>query len=128
MMNAPTTHPTTLALPAGQPALKQFYLICTGLTVVISWGIFATFLGSGEASVGAFFQQAFGSAIATLVSSDVILSALILLFYIRIEIKRLGMPARSLALYILATFSVGVCGALALFLYRREAWLIEQAA
>ncbi|MEM9947052.1 MAG: DUF2834 domain-containing protein [Cyanobacteria bacterium P01_D01_bin.36] len=102
---------------------KHFYLICSIVSLIISWAIFAQFLLSSEASVSSFFTQTFATPIATLVSSDVILSALIFLTFTRIEIKRLNMPANRLAIYTLSTFSVGVCFALALFLYQREDWL-----
>ena len=104
-------------------SLKLFYLICTVLSVLISWGIFAQFLLTGNASAIAFFQQAFQTPIATLVSSDVLISALIFLTFARIELNRLGMPGNRFWLYIVGTFSVGVCFALGLFLYQREIWL-----
>ena len=100
-----------------------FYALCTVFSVVISWGILSSFALSGDASVGSFFAQAFDTSIATLLSSDVIITAIIFLAFARVELKRLGMPASRLALYALATFSVGVCCSLSLFLYQRERWI-----
>ncbi|MGD1900533.1 MAG: DUF2834 domain-containing protein [Phormidesmis sp.] len=99
------------------------YLVCLVLSVIISWGIFAQFLLEGNASFGHFFEQAFANPIATLVSSDVLLSAAIFLRFAQLELNRLNMPSNRLALYTLVTFSVGVCGSLSLFLYQRENWL-----
>ena len=98
------------------------YLALAILSLVISWAIFLEFLLSGEASVAAFFQQAFANPIASLVSSDVLLSAVIFLAFARIELGRLGMPPSRWIVYAIATFSVGVCFGLALFLYQREVW------
>jgi hypothetical protein len=100
----------------------SIYLVCFLLSVVISWGIFAQFLGLDNASVGLFFQQAFANPAATLVSSDVILSAVILWIFVAIESNRLGMPVSRLWLAIAVTCSVGVCGALSLFLWQRDRW------
>lgn len=116
-------------LTSADPSTNKslLYGTCVVLSVVISWGIFSQFLFSGEASLGSFFQQALATPIATLLSSDVILSALIFLAFARIELKRLEMPTNRLALYALATFSVGVCCGLALFLYQRERWVSSAA-
>jgi len=108
-------------------ANKQLiYLLLIGVSIVVSWGIFAQFLFTDHASVERFFEEAFASPIATLLSSDILLSALIFLIFARIELKRLGMPNRQLVVYTIATFSVGVCCGLSLFLYQRETWLIQQ--
>lgn len=102
---------------------SQFYTVSIVLSVVISWAIFLPFLLSGSASIGGFFDQAFSTSVSTLLSSDIVITAVIFLVFARIELKRLGMPANRLALYALATCCVGVCCSLALFLYQREKWL-----
>ena len=102
---------------------SRFYAICIVLSVIISWGIFSQFLLSGDASIDSFFSQAFSTSISTLLSSDIIITAVIFLAFARIELKRLGMPANRLALYALATCCVGICCSLSLFLYQRERWL-----
>ena len=107
----------------GSQRLKAFYFICIVVSVVVSWGIFSTFLTSGDAGIASFFAQAFASPVASLVSSDVLLSAVIFLAAARVELKRLNMPAYYFYLYLLATLSVGVCCSLSLFLYQREAHL-----
>ena len=108
------------AAPTSNSHLYAFLIL---LSVVISWGIFFQFLTLEDASFSTFFAQAFATPAATLVSSDVILSAIIFLTFARIELKRLGMPANRLALYVLFTCTVGVCGSLSVFLYQRERWL-----
>ncbi|EDX87059.1 hypothetical protein S7335_4766 [Synechococcus sp. PCC 7335] len=103
--------------------VSRFYGICSALSVIISWGIFSQFLLSGDASISSFFEQAFSTPVSTLFSSDIVITALIFLAFARIELKRLGMPAHRLALYALATYFVGICCSLSLFLYQREQWL-----
>lgn len=105
---------------------SRFYTICGVLSVIISWGIFSQFLLSGNASIDSFFNQAFSTPVSTLLSSDIIITAVIFLAFARIELKRLGMPANRLALYALATCCVGICCSLSLFLYQREQWLNSQ--
>ena len=107
---------------------SRFYAICSVLSAVISWGIFSLFLLSGNVSIGNFFNQAFSSSISTLLSSDIIITAIIFLAFARIELKRLGMPAGRLLLYTLVTFSVGICCSLSLFLFQREQWLNSQGS
>ncbi len=116
---------TNLTAQKRMPAqtTQKIYLVCAVLSVVISWGLALQFLLLGDASFALFFQQVFANPAATLASSDVILSALILFVCIYIELRRLGQPANRLAIYVLATLSVGVCFALSLFLYQRESWL-----
>lgn len=106
--------------------LKTLYLMLAILSVVISWGIFLQFLLSEGASFSRFFQQSLANPVAALLSSDILLSAPIFFLFASVELKRLGMPANRLALYILGTFSVGVCFGLSLFLYQREAWIARQ--
>ena len=102
---------------------SRFYVASIVLSVVISWAIFLPFLLSGNASISSFFDQAFTTSVSTLLSSDIIITAVIFLTFARIELKRLGIPANRLVLYALATCCVGICCSLALFLYQREQWL-----
>ena len=111
---------TTAITPA---STSYLYALLILLSVVISWGIFSQFLILEDASLSSFFAQAFATPTASLVSSDVILTAVIFVVFAHIELKRLGMPANRLALYVLITFTVGVCGSLSAFLYQRERWL-----
>ncbi len=105
--------------------LKVIYLLCTVLSILISWGIFSQFLLAGNASIAAFFQQAFQTPVATLVSSDVLISFIIFIVFAYAELNRLNMPSNRLLLYVIVGSSVGVCCALSLFLYQREAWLLD---
>ena len=102
---------------------SRFYAVSIVLSVVISWAIFLQFLLSGDASISSFFDQAFSTSVSTLLSSDIIITAVIFFAFARIELKRLGMPANRLALYALATCCIGICCSLSLFLYQREQWL-----
>lgn len=120
-----TTLPTAQTAKTSQ-RLKTLYLSLAILSLVISWGIFLQFLLSDGASFSSFFQQALANPVATLISSDILLSAPIFFIFAGVELKRLGMPTNRLALYILGTSSVGVCFGLSLFLYQREAWMARQ--
>ncbi len=115
----------TKKLAPHSQSLKVIYLLCTALSILISWGIFSQFFLAGNASIAAFFQQAFQTPVATLVSSDVLLSLIIFIIFAYAELNRLNMPSNKLLLYVLVGSSVGVCCALSLFLYQREAWLLD---
>jgi hypothetical protein len=104
-------------------SLSKLYLAFVILSLLVSWGIFSEFLFSGDASMPAFFQQAFANPVSSLVSSDIVISALIFFVFAYRELKRLEMPPTWLAIYVMGTFSVGICFALSLFLYQRELWL-----
>lgn len=105
---------------------SRLYGICIVLSIIILWGIFSQFLLSSDASISSFFSQAFSTSVSTLLSSDIIITAVIFLTFAQIELRRLGMPANRLALYALVTCCVGICGSLSLFLYQREQWLNSQ--
>jgi hypothetical protein len=108
---------TTQSRPASF-ALSKLYLVLAIFSLLISWGIFSQFLLSDGASIAAF-----ASPTATLISSDILITAPIFWIFAYQELKRLGMPVNWLALYGVATSSVGICFALSLFLYQREVWL-----
>lgn len=115
----------TKKLAPHSQSLKAIYLLCTALSILISWGIFSQFFLAGNASIAAFFQQAFQTPVATLVSSDVLISFIIFIIFAYAELSRLNMPSHRLLLYVVVGSSVGVCCALSLFLYQREAWLLD---
>ncbi|MGB3293033.1 MAG: DUF2834 domain-containing protein [Phormidesmis sp.] len=106
-------------------SLKSLYLSLAILSAVATWGLFLQFLFSGDASIDAFFQQSFATAISDLWASDVLISTLVFFIFARLELKRLGVPASRLAIYFVATFSVGLCFAFSLFLYQRENWKVR---
>lgn len=106
-------------------SLKFLYLGFMVFSAVIAWAIFLQFLFSGSASVDAFFQQTFATAISGLWVSDVLISALIFFTFSRIELKRLGAPAGWWIIYFVASFSIGLCFSISLFLYQRETWLMR---
>lgn len=104
-------------------SLQTLYLSLAVFSLVVSWDIFLQFLLSGEASIAVFFQQALASPVSVLVSSDVIISAIVFFTFAYVELKRLGMSHSRLAVYFVTTCSIGVCFSLALFLYQRESCL-----
>ena len=112
-------------LNTGSRSCQTLYLVFAILSCVISWGIFLQFLLSGNASIAEFFHQCFATHIASLLSSDILISFVILTVFSAIELKRLDRPSYWVAVYIAATWSVGVCFGLSLFLYQRETWRLE---
>jgi Terpene cyclase DEP1 len=117
MMNS-TTQPHKPSL-----GVSSLYLLFVILSLVVSWGIFAQFLVPGDATIVSFFQQALATPVARLVSSDIIISALVFFVFAYRELRRLGAPRYWLVVYIVTTSSVGVCFALSLFLFQREVWM-----
>ena len=105
--------------------LSTVYLLCLIVSIVVSWGIFFQFVTSDQASFIYFFELALANPVSVLLSSDILLTAPIFLFFASKELKRLGMPSNRLAIYFLVTFSVGICASLSLFLYQREIWQRE---
>ena len=101
-------------------SLANVYLFCFVASTIISWSIALQFFLWENASFSIFFQTAFNNAVSTLISSDILLSAPIFLFFSYKELKRLNIPTNRLALYILLTCTIGICGSLSMFLYQRE--------
>ena len=118
-MDSLQSKPTTKA----SSTQTTIYLLCFIVSVVVSWGVFSQFLISDHASFLHFFEVAFANPVSTLLSSDILLTAPIFLFFANRELRQLGMPSNRLAIYIVATGCIGVCGGLSLFLYQREVWL-----
>ena len=105
-----------------QLSLRSLYLGFAILSAVVSWGIFLQFLFSGDASINAFFQQSFATAISGIWTSDTLISALIFFIFARVELTRLSAPKGWWVIYVITAFSVGLCFSLSLFLYQRETW------
>ncbi|MEL7357955.1 MAG: DUF2834 domain-containing protein [Cyanobacteria bacterium J06560_6] len=118
MMDSLQNKPTTKSVST----LSTVYLLCLIVSIVVSWGIFSQFVMSDQASFTHFFDLAFANPVSRLLSSDILLTAPIFLFFASKELKRLSMPANRLVIYAVVTCSVGVCAALSLFLYQREVW------
>jgi hypothetical protein len=101
-----------------QMSRKTVYLLFCVLGVVLPYSQFVPWVLENELHMKFFFQQLFANRIAGFFGMDVLVSAVVLIFFLRREGERLG--ARHLWLAIAGVFAVGVSLGLPLFLYLRE--------
>ncbi len=97
---------------------KLFYLVLCILGAVLPYSQFVPWLAEHGVNGRLFVQQLFATRISTLFALDVIVSAAVVLRFIRAESSRLRIAHVWLA--IPATLLVGVSLGLPLFLYLRE--------
>jgi hypothetical protein len=97
---------------------KLFYLALCILGVVLPYSQFIPWLAEHGVNDRLFVQELFATSISTFFALDVIVSAVVVLRFIRAESGRLQMNHARLA--IPATLLVGVSLGLLLFLYLRE--------
>jgi hypothetical protein len=97
---------------------KNVYLLLCVLGLAIPYSQFLPWLRENGLNLGLFARQLFANRISAFFGLDVLVSALVLVRFVRHEGKRLGM--RGLWMPILSLFLVGVSCALPLFLYQRE--------
>ena len=98
--------------------LKTIYLTLCVLGVVVPYWQFVPWLADNGLNLSLFVQQLFANRIGGFFGMDVIVSAVVLLVFARVEGVRLGMRGRWLP--VIAVLAVGVSLALPLFLYLRE--------
>lgn len=99
-----------------RPKHLYFCLCILGLTLPYSQ--FIPFLQEHGLDLRLMMEQLFANRISAFFGLDVIVSAVVLLIFVWVEGKRLGMGR--LWLPVVAMFTVGVSLALPLFLYLRE--------
>jgi hypothetical protein len=104
---------------------KTIYLVLCVLGVALPYGQFLPWVAANGLNLSLFFQQASANRVSGMFVMDVLVSAVVLLTFVRSERARLGPVERWLPL--IAVFTVGVSLALPLFLYMRERNL-EQAS
>jgi hypothetical protein len=97
---------------------KTVYLLFCILGVVLPYSQFLPWVLENGLHMKFFFQQLFANRIGGFFGMDVLVSAVVLIFFLRREGKRLGV--RHLWLPIAGVFTVGVSLGLPLFLYLRE--------
>jgi uncharacterized protein DUF2834 len=100
---------------------KQLYIALCFPGLLLPYVQFLPFLREHDSSVRLFFQQLFANPVSGSFALDVILSSIVLWFFVFIEGRRLGM--RRLWLPIAANIVGGVSFALPLFLWMRETQL-----
>ena len=97
---------------------KNVYLLFGVLGVVLPCSQFVPWVLENGLRFGFFFRQLFANRIGGFFGMDVLVSAVVLIFFVRREGQRLGV--RHLWLPIVGILTVGVSLGLPLFLYMRE--------
>ena len=107
--------------------LRYLYFVFCLLGLLLPYSQFVPWIMEHHAlNMPLFIRDLFANRISAFFAVDVIVSAIVLISFVRIEGTRLGI--RLLWLPILATFFVGVSLGLPLFLYLRQRQLDRIAA
>jgi hypothetical protein len=105
---------------------KTIYLALCVLGVALPYWQFVPWVAANGLNMPLFFQQMAVNHISSMFVMDVLVSAVVLLVFVRSERARLGPVERWLPL--VAVLTVGVSLGLPLFLYLRERNLEQDAA
>jgi Terpene cyclase DEP1 len=97
---------------------KNMYLFLCVLGAVLPYWQFIPWIVEHGPNIGLLIRQLFANRISAFFGLDVLVSAVVLLRFIRVEGRRLGV--RLLWLPIAGVFAIGVCFGLPMFLYLRE--------
>jgi Terpene cyclase DEP1 len=97
---------------------RHFYLVCCVLGLLLSYSQFVLWLLEHGLNVTLFFRELFANRISTFFAMDVIISAIVLIWFIQSEGKRLRV--RLLWLPTIGTLIVGVSFGFPLFLFLRQ--------
>jgi hypothetical protein len=105
---------------------RHFYLVCCVLGLVLPYSQFVPWLLEHGLNVALFVRELFGNRISAFFATDVIVSAIVLIWFIQTEGKRLRI--RLLWLPTVGTLLVGVSFGFPLFLLLREMTLERTTA
>jgi hypothetical protein len=105
---------------------RHFYLICCVLGLVLPYAQFVPWLLEHGLNVALLVHELFGNRISAFFAMDVIVSAIVLIWFIQSEGKRLRV--RLLWLPKVGTLVVGVSFGFPLFLFLRQATLDRRTA
>jgi hypothetical protein len=105
---------------------RHFYLVCCLLGLALPYSQFVPWLLEHGLNVALFFRELFANRISTFFATDVIVSAIVLIWFIQSEGKRL--PIRFLWLPTVGTLIVGVSFGFPLFLFLRQMTLDRTTA
>jgi len=97
---------------------KTLYLVLCFAGVLVPYWQFVPWLLQHGLNLALFARELFANRIAAFFGMDVVVSAIVLLVFTRIESARLGVRRRWLV--VVAVLTVGVSLGLPLFLYLRE--------
>ena len=103
---------------------KTLYLALCLLGFTIPYAEFVPWVAQHGLNLALFVRELLSTRIGAFFAADVLISAIALITFARIEGKRLGIRHRWLV--VIAVLTVGVSLALPLFLYLREAELERQ--
>ena len=104
---------------------QHFYLICCVLGLLLPYSQFVPWLLEHGLNVALFCRELFANRISAFFAMDVIVSAIVLIWFIQDEGKRLRV--RLLWLPTVGTLVVGVSFGLPLFLFLRQMTLDRTA-
>ena len=103
---------------------KTIYLLLCFLGIALPYWEFAPWVAEHGLNLRLFFENLFANRVSAFFGADVLVSALVLVRFIRLERSR--MDLRWWWLPIVALLTVGVSLALPLFLYLREGGQTER--
>ena len=105
---------------------KTMYLVLCLAGFVLPYSQFVPWVSQHGLNLGLFARELFANRIGGFFGMDVIVSAVVLLVFARMESVRLGIQRRWLV--VVAVLTVGVSLGLPLFLYMRESEMERRAA
>jgi hypothetical protein len=105
---------------------RHFYLVCCVLGLLLPYSQFVPWLLEHGLNITLFLRELFANRISAFFAIDVIVSALVLIWFVQSEGKRLRV--RLVWLPIVGTLVVGVSFGLPLFLFLREVTLDRTTA
>jgi len=105
---------------------RHFYLVCCVLGLLLPYSQLVPWLFEQGLDVTLFCRELFANRISAFFAIDVIVSAVVLIWFIQSEGKRLGV--RPLWLPTIGTLVVGVSFGFPLFLFLRQMSLDRTAA
>lgn len=97
---------------------RHVYLVLAVIGAVVPYWFFLEFLRAHGLNGMLLIQQLFGTPISSFFAADLLISAVVFVFFLRTEAARLSIESRWP--YIVALLTVGLSFALPLFLYARE--------
>ena len=105
---------------------RHFYLVCCVLGLILPCSQFVPWLLEHGLNIALFFRELFANRISAFFVMDVIVSAIVLIWFIQTEGKRLRV--RLLWLPTIGTLVVGVSFGFPLFLFLRQVRLDRTTA
>ena len=105
---------------------KHLYLVLCVLGLLVPYAEFIPWVLQHGLNLSQFVRELLSTRIGAFFGADVLISAIVLISFTRIESKRAAIPHRWLV--VVAVLTVGVSLALPLFLYLRESAMERRTA